>query len=337
MSVLKMIVVDDQNYVSGEPHGSYAMWVYAACSRNPQNLAELDKLLPEFGADRNLRELFSGSGSLSFTPVDAGLIIVDLAKKWIFAEDTYFGAHRSGWYTTRDDKSEISYRFSDDWQFVAEAKWFRYLQSLDLKPYGDLKGPVYQKKDYAGFSLDDLEDDEDFFDDEFEDSDFEDDDGAEAEAFEYEKADDDDTFVPSNAAFFNRITGMGDFAAQNAEEERDYQTLMHIIRYEEEADTAQRRMENAQKEIASLNIEMQAVENLRQRLGQPRWEMKRIVLHAHIDKHEKHISRWRDEHTEAAEMAAELRNFLVTEKGRERLKLWEVQDKEGCEDTEMPY
>ncbi len=323
MSVLKMIIADDQHYVSGELHGSRAMWVYAACSRNPKNLEELDALLPEFGADEDLSSHFGGwMDDLDLEPVDAGLIVVDLAKKWIYAQDTYFGAYRRGSYNPRDDDGEtIEYEFSKDWQFVAEPKWFRYLESLGLKPYGDLKGPSYEITEYEGFSEDDLE-----FDDDEE----------ETAAPSYADEDWGEIYV-SDTEYTNRITSMVDFNPQNAEEERDAQTLEHIARYDNDANTAQKRIENAQKEIASLKIELQAVENLRKRDTVPRWEIKRIKLQAHIGKYDKGLARWSEDYTEAAAMAAELRNLLATEKGRQMLKMWEEKEKEGWGDLEIPY
>jgi len=315
MSVLKMIVADDQYYLSGEPHGSCAEWVYAACSRNPKSLEELDRLLPEFGADADLRRLLS-YGSLELEPVDAGLIIVDLAKKWIYAEDSYFDAHRTGRYTTRDDEREIEYRFSDEWQFVSEPKWFRYLHDLNLKSYGNLHGPAN-----AGA------DDGEFFSDDFE--------------FEDEPApavDDDyrnDSY--SDVTYTNRVCGLIYFEPQNADETRDYQTLEHIASYDNDAAAALHGIEREKEKIASLKIELQAAENLLKRTGEPRWEIKCSALQAHLGKHEKDISRLTGEHSEAAAMAAELRNLLATDKGREWLKDWEEDEEEDAEDMELPY
>jgi len=321
MSVLKMIIADDRYYVSGEPHGSRAEWIYAACSRNPNSLEELDRLLPEFGSDRDLRAFFGGwMGSLDLEPVDAGLIIVDLAKKWIYAQDSYFGAHRRGSYNPRDEDDEtIKYEFSKEWQFVAEPKWFRYLESLGLQPYGDLKGPAYDKTAYEGFSMDDLEVDD------------------EPEAASRDDEDYDGEFSGVDVTEMNRITSLIDFDPQSVEEERDYQTLEHIARYDHLAAAAQRRVEKTQKEIASLKIELQAVENLRKRDSVPRWEIKRIALQARLGRHDQGISHWLEEHIEAAAMAAELRNLLVTDKGRQRLKQWEENEKNGGEDMELPF
>jgi hypothetical protein len=319
MSVVKMIVTDDQHYVSGEPHGSCAQWVYAACSRNPKSLEELDKLLPEFDADDDLCGLFGCDDGLKLEPVDAGLIIVDLAKKWIYAEDTYFGAHRRGRYRPRDDGRTIEYQFSSEWQFVAEVKWFRYLQTLGLKPYGNLNGPFYEKAEHKGLPVDDFE--------------FE---KASRPARSRDNEDYDDEFSV-DVTHMNRICSLVDFEPQNTEEARDYQTLEHIARYDNDATAAQSRLEKAQKEIASLKIELQAVENLGKRTGEPRWELKRIAFQARIEQQEKRISRCTDEQAEAAAMAAELRAFLLTDKGREMLKMWEEEAKDDGEDMEIPF
>ncbi|MDZ7361345.1 MAG: hypothetical protein ONB46_11550 [candidate division KSB1 bacterium] len=312
MSVLKMIVADDQHYLSGEPHGSCAQWIYAACSRSPKSLNELERLLPEFGADSTLRSLLS-YGSLELEPFDAGLIIVDLAKKWIYAEDSYFGAHRTGSYTTRDDGRKIEYRFSDEWQFVSEPKWFRYLYDLNLKSYDDLHEPAN-----AGA------DDGEFFSDDFE--------------LEDEPALDDDCRNDSysDVTFTNRICGLVYFEPQNTDETRDYQTLEHIAGYDNDAAAALHGIEREKEKIASLKVELQAAENLWKRTGAPRWEIKCRTLQTRLGKHEKTISRLLDEHRDAAAMAAELRNLLATDKGRNWLKDWE-EDEKASGDMELPY
>jgi hypothetical protein len=319
-----MIIADDQYYVSGEPHGSRVEWLYAACSRNPKSLEELDQLLPEFcgGQEKDLRSFYCWNGSIDLEPYDAGLIVIDLAKKWIYAQDSYFGAYRRGSYRPRDlEDRTIEYEFSKDWQFVAEPKWFRYLESLGLKPYGGTPGPVYEKTAYEGFSEDDLE--------------FDDDENDEDDAPSYAEEDWGEIYV-SDTNHMNRITSMVDFNPQNAEEEHDAQTLEHIARYDNDANTAQQRIENAQEKIASRKIELQAVENLRKRDTAPRWEIKRIKLQAHIGKYDKGLARWTEDYTEAAAMAAELRALLVTEKGRQMLKMWEEKEKEGWVE-DMPY
>jgi len=323
MSVIRMIIADDRHYVSGEPHGSDAMRIYAACSRNPKSLEALDRLLPEFDCDEDGRTFSSWNNGIELEPYDAGLIIVDLAKKWIYAQDSYFGAHRRGNYQPRDEADRtIEYEFSKEWQFVAEPKWFRYLESLGLKPYGGMNGPAYEKAEYKGFSEDDFE-----FDEEPETAPARDDGD-----YVY-----DEEFSSVDATHANRVGSLVDFKPENAAEERDYQTLEHIARYENLADTAELRIKKAQKEIASLKIELQAAENLRQRDSVPRWEIKRIALQARIGKHDKNISRWTEDHIEAAAMAAELRTLLMTDKAREILKKWEEEEKDDWHDMQLPF
>ncbi len=329
MSVLKMIVADDRQVLWGEPHGSCAEWIYAACSRNPKSLDELDKLLPEFGADGNLRELMGGSSDHSLEPYDAGLIIVDLAKKWIYAQDTYFGAHRRGACHPRgENKTEIRYEFSKEWQFVAEAKWFRYLQGGGLKSYVDLTGPALDF-DEEEFSWDDEETSL----------------ASKTEHAEaaYSESDDDDYWDKElrriNTVSAYRSRSLDDFKLGNSAEERDLQTLELIIRYEEDAAKAEHRIDVEKKAIAAIRIELQAAENLWRRTGEPRWELKRIRYEAHIGKHEKRISRFEEDQSAAATMAAELRSLLTTVKSSTMLKKWEDDEKNGVIDDldEMPF
>lgn len=322
MSVVRMIIADDQHYVSGEPHGSDAMRIYAACSRHPQNLAELERLLPEFDYDTERRAFSYWNDGIELEPFDAGLIIVDLAKKWIYAQDSYFGAHRRGNYQPREEKGRtIEYEFSKEWQFVAEPKWFRYLESLGLKPYGDARGPAYEKTEYAGFTNDDFA-----LDDEEPET------ALERSADEFE-----DHYAGPSVTYLNRTGSLVEFEPQNADEQRDYYTLEHIAGYDEKVAIAQHHLTEARQKIASLSIELQAVENLRKRDMVPRWEIKHIALQARLDKHDQNISRWTEDHTEAAAMAAELRNLLVTEKGRQMLKMWEEKEQEAWVDMEIPF
>lgn len=330
MSVIKMIVADDRHVLCGEPHGSSAEWVYAACSRNPKTLDELDKLLPEFGADRNLRELLGCSSDLTLEPYDAGLIIVDLAKKWIYAEDTYFGAYRRGVCHPRDEnKTAIEYEFSKEWQFVAEAKWFRYLQGGELKSYVEPDGSGYEALDDEEFPWDDPT------------ASFK----SKAEHLEAESPESgndeywDDELRSISTVSTNRSCSLVYFKPENAAEERDLQTLEHIIKYEQETAEAEHLITVEKNAIAAIRIELQAVENLWRRTGEPRWELKRIHFQARIGKHDKRISRFEEKHSEAAAMAAELRSLLATEKSRTELKKWEDDEKNGGTDDldEIPY
>ena len=323
MSVVRMIVADDQNYVSGEPHGSDAVRVYAACSRNPKSLAALERLLPEFDCDNDGRAFSSWNDGIELEPFDAGLIIVDLAKKWIYAEDSYFGAHRRGSYQTRDDEGRtIAYEFDKEWQFVAEPKWFRYLHDLGLKAYGGSSAPAHEKIAFEDFSESEFD-----FDEEPETSSASDEDD-----YRY-----DEEFSSVDAIHANRYCALIDFKPAGAAEENDYHTLEHVARYDNLADTAALRIKKARQEIASLKMELQAVENLKKRDAAPRWELKRIALQARLGKHDKNISRWEEEQAEAAAMAAELRGLLVTDKGRAMLQKWEDEAKDGGRDLALPF
>lgn len=332
MSVLKMVIADDRHYFCGEVHGSLAQQIYAACSRNPGSLDELGRLLPEFGAKEKLRDMFGWHSSLDLHPVDAGLIIVDLAKKWIYAENTYFSAHRRGRYQPRDGgEAGISYEFSEKWQFVAEAKWFNYLWSCDLQPYGDHKTPAPEietgtasanpaHQDHISLRGQETSRDEsapplELADDEPAYEDIEDDHW-------------DDERAGIDMKFANRWMGLIYFKPQNAPEERDLQTLEHILRYEQQAEVAQYQIQQARKEIASLQIKWQAAENLWNRTAEPRWGLKRTHFQALIEQQEKRISRLADEQAEAAAMALELRALGTSGKFQEALKSWQNEDHE---------
>lgn len=334
MSVLRMIIADDRHYLCCELHGSCAEWVYAACSGNPKTLDELDKLLPEFGADANLRELCMNHADFEFEPIDAGLIIVDLAKKWIFAEDSYFGAHRRGSYQTRGAAQEetIVYEFSKDWQFVAEARWFQYLHSCNLKPFGNLDSdsvPEYEingeldwesmiTKAVTETQLPDRENED--------------------EGDEYIR---DEELSNIDIEYTNRWCSLIYFEPENEAEQQELKVLEHFLRYDQQAAVAQHRIKKAHEKIFSLRIELQAVENLWKRTNEPRWGLKRIHFQARIGQQEKRISRLAEEHSNAATMATELRTFLTLKKYCDVLQAWE-EGKTGdlfekVEDIDAPF
>jgi len=336
MSVLKMIVADDRQYVAGELHGSCAQWVYAACSRNPKTLDELDKLLPEFGADSSLRELFLNTESLALEPIDAGLIIVDLAKKWIFAEDSYFGAYRRGRYEPKDDEQAITYEFSQDWQFVAAAKWFRYLQANNLKRWGRAESDSFEPAD----DVDDFDDEASWSDFAFET--LEKHEHSRRHPYNIEQDEDDEwdeELARIDTKFTNRSCSLIELKPENPAEERDLRTLELILKYDEKAAKAKCRIEKAQGEIASLTIELQAAESLWKRKAVPDLGLKRIALQAHLDRHDEHISHWTEEQSEAEAMATELRTFVVTDRFRARLKVWDEGLDESTADSQddFPY
>lgn len=326
MSVVRMIVADDQFIACGEPHGSTAEQVYAACSRNPQSLDELSQLLPEFGLDEPLEHVLSGHTELRLEPYDAGLIVVDLAKKWIFAEDSYFGAHRRGSRQPFDSKKfAFQYEFSAEWQFVSEAKWFNYLFDCNLEPY---------KKQSFDFH------DADAFDDAW----LADRISRRETAPDFDEEETveewDEDFSAHEVRFMNRICTLGvDFVPENQAEKRDMMTLEHVARYDRDAAIALHRIERAQERIASHQIELQAVNNLIERTAAPRWELKQIKLEAEISEQDKSISRYQEDHAAAAAMAQELRSLLATEGGRSVLQDWENEEKNDASDmnTDMPF
>lgn len=305
MSVLRMIIADDQHYISSEPHGSCAEKIYALCAQAPINLEELDKLVQSTFAE-NLKSLLNGPESMDLEPFDAGLIVVDLAKKWVFADDTYFGAARSGTYfKLGDEESKIEYEFSEDWKFVSEAKWFRYLQDCDLKSYF--------RKDSFNSGLDEVI--------------FENEPGEKTEV-DYEMVDSeeddwDEGISSVHVKFANRICDLVDFKAEDEVEQRDLYTLDHIINYEREAETTEYQIKKANETIERLNIQLQAVQNLSERYDEPRWERKQKHFQVRIDEQRKRITQLSDDHVEAEAMLEELRNFVVTEKFRNVLKKWE--------------
>ncbi len=327
MSVLKMIIADDRHYVCGEPHGSTANLIYAACAKNPGSLNELDAVIGEFGERRRLQADFGWAASLDFTPVDAGLIIIDLAKKWIFAEDTYFGASRRGSYhPVEPDARSFAYEFSKKWHFVSEAKWFNYLFSCDLQPFfkrgmTDAKmteTEAIPKENFAGEPALPWEDGVELLASSPVDSD--------DEPFDDEAETWDEGMADIHIKYANRFVELMDFEPQNDVEARDLQTLEHILRYEQQADICQHQIKKAREEIFALQIELQAAENLWKRTAEPRWERKFAHFQLLIKQREKHIAGVTGKQDETTAMAAEFRTLGSSGKFHEALKSWRDED-----------
>ncbi len=254
------------------------------------------------------------------------MIIIDLAKKWIFAEDSYSGAGRRGSYSLPNDEDNvIAYEFSDKWQFVAEAKWFNYLWSCNLQPYSAHETPVSEIEPdaapaRAAHQEHMMRREQDLSGNDFasileptSEGSTDEDDGD--EMWDEERA-------GIEIEFANRWTRLVDFEPRNAAEARDRQTLEHILRYEQKAAVARHQIHLMGEEIAALRIELQAVENLWDRTADPRWEIKRTYFQTRIAQQEKHILRLTDEQDEFTAMAAELRTLRFTRKFHQMLKYW---------------
>ena len=255
------------------------------------------------------------------------MIIIDLAKKWIFAENTYFSASRRGSYSPIGlGAQKFAYEFSEKWHFVAEAKWFNYLFSCDLQPFfkrgmndtgvigaGAISQPVSLGESGGG-------EPERHWEDQLEALE------AMPEDIEEEEEMWDDERAGIEVEYINRVTMLIYFEPQNAAEERDLQTLEHIIRYEQKAAVCEHQIQQARQEISALQIELQAAENLRNRTAEPRWERKCIHFQTLIGQQEKHIANLMCKQDEAAAMAAELRTLGSSEKYQETLKSWQDED-----------
>ena len=311
MSVLKMILADDEYFLSGTLHGSDAQLVYATCACTPSTLKELDHLLQKTNKDKNLKQLFNFTEGLELEPVDAGLIIIDLAKKWIYAQDTYFGSHRSSHYQSPESTEfSITYQFSDDWQFVFEAKWFRYLLSSEVKPffkfYDDSKSREQAVMDNSKIGS-----------------------NSDSEFFESDKNDLWTEELSSlHVVYANKRCSLVDLKPADEMEKRDLYIVELIIDYDERAEIAEYRIEVSQDKIAALSIELQAVENLWRRNNGHRWEHKKKALQACVEQERKIIFRYQEIKSEAEQMSMELRNLLGTEKFRALVKSWQ-DEKEG--------
>lgn len=131
MSTLKLNLIDSLTILSGEIHGSVADSCVAALSAEPETISELEAALaryirpahPPFALLQRCTEIDS-------EPVDAGIVVIDLAARVVAVESSYSQPLNEGEVRYHDGVSstEVSvlYRVPDDWLFVNSVEAYRW-------------------------------------------------------------------------------------------------------------------------------------------------------------------------------------------------------------------
>ena len=119
MSLLRINLTDSNVSLTEDVHGSVAAAIIASLSADPDNIKELETALGRFSARENFGWY---AKSRDHTPYDAGLVIVDLAAKLIYEEQTYTTMGPKGEICYHDGSAAtdipIRYWLSDEWEFV---------------------------------------------------------------------------------------------------------------------------------------------------------------------------------------------------------------------------
>lgn len=136
MSEVRLVLRDAAREIRGTCHGSTADRLIAALSAEPETIAELDQAIERF-CHRGQGHGFLGwfHPSVDDEPYDAGLVIVDLAARFIACESSYSMPDRYGSVLYHDGNTatelEVGYHLPDDWTIVTEvADWRAQAEEL---------------------------------------------------------------------------------------------------------------------------------------------------------------------------------------------------------------
>jgi hypothetical protein len=124
MSEVKLNLVDAEKTLVGTIHGYLADACIAACSAEPETIAELGAALARFVGPRDEFAVFGSFRSrqeIDTEPWDAGIVVVDLAARIVAVESTYSQPQVEGQLLhhdgTKSTEFPILYRLPSDWKF----------------------------------------------------------------------------------------------------------------------------------------------------------------------------------------------------------------------------
>ena len=149
MSQVRINLTDSQLSLSEEVHGAVAAAIVAALAADPDNIRELELALGRFWAGENFGWY---SKNLDFRPYDAGLVIIDLAAKMVFADQTYTTMEPKGEICYHDGSAAtdipVRYWLSDEWEFVRsvdeyEVKFKKRRYEFAQRPRTDYRSVLY--------------------------------------------------------------------------------------------------------------------------------------------------------------------------------------------------
>lgn len=131
MSQIRLNIIDQNQKISGDIHGSFGDVIVASLTADPESIEELESAIQRF-VPRESSSFFSWFRKYeNFEPYDAGLLVVDLSAKVIMADSTYSYYSTKGTVRIKTDTGEdfsLPYQLSDDWKCVGSMPEFEFQQ-----------------------------------------------------------------------------------------------------------------------------------------------------------------------------------------------------------------
>ena len=133
MSEIRINIIDQNQTISGEMHGSFGDVLVASLTAEPDSIAELETAIQRFikrESDWSVFRFFKQHAD--FEPYDAGLLVIDLAAKVILADSTYSDYSKKGTIRLKnysDEDFNLPYELSDDWKHTFSIPEYHYWES----------------------------------------------------------------------------------------------------------------------------------------------------------------------------------------------------------------
>ncbi len=176
MSEIRINIIDQNQTISGDIHGSFGDVIVASLTAEPETVEELEFAAQRFierESDWSVFRFFKKHED--FEPWDAGLLVIDLVAKVIMADSTYSYYSKDGKMRIKTDTGEdfyLPYELSEDWKHVRSMPEFEGLshrrrEEKLLNPPYDAREILFGKPLYsfivAEYSANKTATDEDLF------------------------------------------------------------------------------------------------------------------------------------------------------------------------------
>jgi hypothetical protein len=156
MSSIRINILDSEQTINGEIHGSVGDTIVAALTAEPETIDELALALERFiPRESDLSPFHYFSKYENFEPYDAGVVVVDLAARVIAVDSTYSCPGKEGSILIHPRFSEeedftMPYRLSDEWLVVGSIPEYEGIRTkrreerMSIKPF-DVREVLYEK------------------------------------------------------------------------------------------------------------------------------------------------------------------------------------------------
>lgn len=129
MSEIKLVVRDELRDATLICHGSDAHRVVAALSADPVTFDELETALQRFMAVDTHDFFRVANDSVDDEPRDSGLVVIDLAARFIVVRSSYFSASRSGQVFYHNGEActaiPVDYSLANEWEITDDVSHWR--------------------------------------------------------------------------------------------------------------------------------------------------------------------------------------------------------------------